>query len=196
MVFLSISLVLIAGDFEGFLRIPQVKSFLNSASRTLSGTDISRIPEVVAQELQHILPLLKAIGKSIVDLDQLEPEIDCEGGRRYPSIPSLIHSPPHVLPSHARSPIAPIPGSADESKTFGSAPLSATPLAAVPRSSSSSPSLTARKVARKPGNMRTKSPGWPNPMTKNGGTAQRKRHIHEVDHELPLDGLWKRRKAS
>ena len=51
------------------------------------------------------------------------------------------------------------------------------------------------KVARKQGNMQTKSPDWLNPMTKKGRMAQRKRHIHEVDHELLLDGLWKRQKV-
>jgi hypothetical protein len=143
MVFLSIGLVLIAGHYTGFFRIPQVKSFLNIASRKLHDADISRIPEVVAQELQHTLPLLEAIGQSIVDLHKLEAEIDYAEGRRYPTIPSLIRSPRHILPSHPLSLTPPIPGSADESKTFGLAPLSRTPLATVPWSSSSSPSVTA-----------------------------------------------------
>jgi hypothetical protein len=136
-------LVLIAGHYKGFFRIPQVKSFLNIASRKLHNADISRIPEVVNQELQHTLPLLEAIGRSIVDLHKLEADIDYEEGRRYPTIPSLIRSPHHILPSHPLSLTARIPGSADESKTFGSAPLSSTPLATLPRSSSSSPSLAA-----------------------------------------------------
>ena len=52
------------------------------------------------------------------------------------------------------------------------------------------------KVGRKQGNMRTKSPEWANPMMKKGRMAQRKRRIHDVDHELLIDGLWKRQKVS
>ena len=52
------------------------------------------------------------------------------------------------------------------------------------------------KVARKQGNMRTKSPDWPNPMMTKGSMARRKRCIHEVDHELLIDGLRKRQNVS
>jgi len=45
-------LVLIAGHYKGFFRIPQVKSFLNIASRKLH--DAGRIPEVVRPMLHHI----------------------------------------------------------------------------------------------------------------------------------------------
>ena len=136
-------LVLIAGHCKGFFRMPQVKSFLNVASRKLGDEDIRRIPEVVTQELQHTFPLLEAIGKSIVDLYTLEAEIDYEGGRRYPSIPSLIRSPHRILPPHPLSIIgSPIPVSADKSEASGSSPLSSTPLAILPQSSSS-PSLTS-----------------------------------------------------
>src|SRR5271170_3898754 len=71
MVFLSISLVLIAGHYKGFFRIPQVRSFLNIASRKLHDADISRISKVITQELQHTLPLFEAIGQSIIVLSTI-----------------------------------------------------------------------------------------------------------------------------
>jgi len=123
--------------------MPQVKSFLTSACRTLSDADIKRIPEVVTQQLQQTLPFLEAIGKSIVELYTLEAKIDYEDGKRYPSIPSLIRSPHRVLPPYLLSLVAsPIPAPADESEASSSSLLSSTPLAILPQFASS-PSLTS-----------------------------------------------------
>jgi len=125
-----------AGHYKGFFRVPQVKAFLNFASRNLADADIGQIPGVVTQQLQHTLPLLEAIGKSIVELYKLEAQIDYEEGRRYPTIPSLVRSPHRIFPSR---PLSLLP--AGESEAPSSAPLSSTPLSILTRSSS--PFLTA-----------------------------------------------------
>ena len=121
--------------------MPPVKTFLNFASRKLPNADIVQIPKVVTQQLQHILPLLEAIGKSIVELYKLEAQIDYEEGRRYPNIPSLVRSPHRIFPSH---PLSLLP--ADESEAPGSAPLSSSPLSILLMSSS--PFLTATSPTR------------------------------------------------
>lgn len=117
--------------------MPQVKTFLNTASRELRDADISQIREVVTKQLQHTFPLLEAIGKTIVELHKFEAEIDYEQGRRYPTIPSLISPPDRIFPSHPLSHLA-----ADEPEASSSAPLSSTSLTALPRSPSF-PFLTA-----------------------------------------------------
>lgn len=54
---------------------------------------------------------------------------------------------------------------------------------------------TLCKVARKQGNMRTKSPKWLTPTTKKGRMAPLKR-LHEMDSDDSVtDGSWKRRKV-